>query len=135
MGEGRPSPLNLFNMGLLIRQGEDKAFSIKIWEDKTKTTLVNLDNLSDIIAIVYTDGGSVAQFSKSTQNGYKSLTRVSSTEYSAILESEQTSVMTPGVIYIGIKARTVDSTLSDGKFDIIREAVIGEVKRTEIKNY
>lgn len=114
-------------------QGEDIAFSIKVWNDNSKTELVNLDNVSEIIVYVYTDGCKKAMLSKTTKSGYSKLLKVSSTEYSGIIDSSITKLMSPGTLRIEINIAENEASVSDGKWNLIQRGSFGVLRKSLVK--
>ena len=114
-------------------QGEDIGFSVKIWTDDSKTNLLNLDNVSEIIIYAYTDGCKKAKLSKTLLAGYGRLSKVSSTEYSGIIDSSITKLMNPGTLFIEINIAENEASVSDGKWNLIQRATLGVLRKSSIK--
>lgn len=114
-------------------QGEDIGFSIKIWTDNSKTELVNLDNVSEIIVYIYTDGCKKAMFSKTTKAGYLKLSKVSSSEYSGIIDSSVTKLMAPGTLNLEINIAENEASVSDGKWNLIQRGAFGILRKSLVK--
>lgn len=114
-------------------QGDDIGFSIKVWADNSKTELIALDNISDIIVYIYTDGCNKAMFSKTTKTGYSKLLKVSSTEYSGIIDSGITKLMSPGTLNIEINIIQNETSISDGIWNLIRRGTLGVLRKSLIK--
>ncbi|PXV61169.1 hypothetical protein CLV62_1252 [Dysgonomonas alginatilytica] len=114
-------------------QGEDIGFSIKVWTDNTKSQLLDLDSVAEIIVYIYTDGCKKAMFSKTIKEGYIKLSKVSNTEYSAILDSSITSLLAPGALKIEINIAETEASIPDGKWNLIQRATFGVLKKSLIK--
>lgn len=114
-------------------QGDDIAFSIKVWEDATKTKLVDLDKVAEIIVYIYTDGCKKAMFSKTNKEGYAQLMKVSSTEYSSIVDSSITKLMASGSLILEINIAENEASVSNGKWNLIQRAHIGVLHKSIIK--
>jgi len=114
-------------------QGEDIGFSIKVWTDNNKTDLVNLDDVSEIIIYVYTDGCKKAMLSKTDKSGYSKLSKVSSTEYSGIIDSSITKLMAPGSLSIEINIAENEASVSDGKWNLIQRGTFGVLRKSLVK--
>lgn len=114
-------------------QGEDIGFSIKVWTDSTKTELVDLDSVSDMVIYVYTDGCKKAMFSKTSKSGYLQLSKVSSNEYSGIIDSSITRLMTPGTLNIEINIAENEASVSDGKWNLIQRGTFGVLRKSLVK--
>lgn len=114
-------------------QGEDIPFSIKIWKNREKTEAVNIDNLSEIIIYVYTDGYKKVVFSKSRRDGYIQLGRNSECEYWGIIDSSVTKLMSPGTLNIEINIAENEASVSDGKWNLIQRGSFGILRKSLIK--
>ncbi len=114
-------------------QGEDIGFSIKIWTDNSKTELLNLDDVSEIIVYVYTDGCKKAMFSKTTKAGYLKLSKASSTEYSGVIDSSITKLMAPGSLNLEINIAENEASVSAEKWNLIQRATIGVLRKSLVK--
>lgn len=114
-------------------QGEDIGFSIKVWTDAGKTELVNLDDVSEIIVYVYTDGCRKAMLSKTTRDGYGRLYKVSNNEYSGIIDSSITKLMSPGTLSIEINIAENEDSVSDGKWNLVQRGSFGVLRKSLIK--
>lgn len=114
-------------------QGEDIAFSVKIYKDVSKTELVNLDDVSEIVIYIYTDGCKKAMFSKTSKVGYIQLNRTTSTEYAGIVDSSLSKLIAPGVLFLEINIAESETDISDGKWNIIQRASIGTLRKSMIK--
>ncbi len=111
-------------------QGDEIAFSVKVYTDTSKTTLLNLDDVDEITVYIYTDGCKKALFSKTERDGYVTLGRSSSFEYTGILDSSITKLMAPGVLILEINlAKNIISIV----WNIIRKASVGVLKKSLIK--
>lgn len=114
-------------------QGEDIAFSVKIYKDINKTELVNLDDVSEIVIYIYTDGCKKAMFSKTAKEGYIQLNRTTSTEYAGIVDSSLSKLIAPGALFLEINIAESETDISDGKWNIIQRAPIGTLRKSLIK--
>lgn len=114
-------------------QGEDIAFSVKIWTDNTKTQLLDLDSISEMVVYIYTDGCKKAMFSKTYKSGYDKLLRVSNTEYSGIIDSSVTTLLAPGALIIEINIAEDKAPTSDGNWNLIQRASFGSLRKSLIK--
>lgn len=114
-------------------QGEDIAFSVKIYKDGSKTELINLDDISEIVIYIYTDGCKKAMFSKKERSGYAMLLKADENEYYGIVDSLITKLMAPGSIIMEINIAEADTGLVSDNWNFIDKTIIGRLKKSLIK--
>lgn len=114
-------------------QGEDIAFSIRIWKDARKTEPFDLDSVSEIIVYIYTDGCKKAMFSKTDRQGYSQLKRAGKNEYYGVLDSSISSLIAPGTMSMEINIAESEPDLVEGKWNFISKPIIGVLKKSLIK--
>lgn len=114
-------------------QGEDIAFSVKIYKDINKTELVNLNDVSEIVIYIYTDGCKKAIFSKTSRAGYSQLRKASENEYYGIIDSSISKLMSPGTITLEINIAETDTDLVNDNWNFIEKTIIGRLKKSLVK--
>ncbi|WP_418894233.1 hypothetical protein [Limibacterium fermenti] len=85
----------------IFYQGDDIPVRIEIEE---KEELLDIDSLEDLFVYFYTDGAILFKYSKIERKGYGMIHRNSATEYSCILDSEKTSALAAGKLWIEVNA-------------------------------
>jgi len=109
-------------------QGEDISFQLSFKQGESPN-LNGFDDFREIIVYFYTNGCVCARFSTTTKSGYKKLTRVDSKTLSGNIDNETTKSLSPGALYVEIKAVTPTS------INLIERRSTGIViKRTLIKS-
>jgi len=114
-------------------QGEDIAFSIKVYIDSSKTEMIDLDNVAEIVVYIYTDGCRKAMFSKTSRSGYVQLQKASINEYFGIIPSDITKLMAYGALTLEINIAESEKDLIADNWNFIEKAVIGSLKKSLIK--
>lgn len=89
---------------LTYYQGDDIPFQIELFEDDEQQVPVNIDNLTDLIVYVYTDGAHVIKLAKVAETGYITLSRNTAFIYTCLIDSEQTKKLAPGPLRIEINS-------------------------------
>jgi|GEM_PF-4240263 len=117
----------------VIHQGEDiyKGFMIR---DNETGSLINLDNLINILFYFYTDKEAKLKYSRETKYGYYSINKVSSTYYDCWIDSSITKDLALGLLTMEIKIVKTQADLIDGKEDLIRITEIAEIRPSEMKD-
>ncbi|MFV0419832.1 MAG: hypothetical protein ACK5KT_14020 [Dysgonomonas sp.] len=114
-------------------QGEDIAFSVRVWKDFDKTDPFDLDSVSEIVVYIYTDGCKKAMFSKTNRQGYSQLKKASKNEYYGVLDSSISTLMAPGTMTMEINIAESEPDLVEGKWNFISKPIIGVLKKSLIK--
>lgn len=118
---------------LIYYQGDDIPVQIELFEDENQTIQINIDNLTDLVVYVYTDGTHIAKISKTPRAGYIQLRRIDEKKYSCMIDSLNTKLMNPGIVVVEINTITSEDQLADFKLNKIGLSPIGYLNKTLIK--
>ena len=118
---------------LTYYQGDDIPFQIELFEDDEQKVPVNIDNLTDLIVYVYTDGTHVIKLAKVAKTGYTTLSRNTAYIYTCLIDSEQTKLMSPGPLKIEINNVNTASGVLNNRLNKIGAGHIGYLNKSLIK--
>lgn len=119
---------------LIKYQGEDFAFDLELFSDEAKTEAINIDEVAEVILVIYTDGCKAIKFSKTEKDGYRSLMRETEFKYSGIVESRDTKILAVGTINMEVKVAFETSATENNKWNIVGSASLGTLKKSMTKD-
>lgn len=119
---------------LIKYQGEDFAFDLELFSDEAKTEAINIDEVAEVILVIYTDGCKAIKFSKTEKDGYRSLMRETEFKYSGIVESRDTKILAIGTINMEVKVAFETSATENNKWNIVGSASLGTLKKSMTKD-